>query len=130
MTLPLSHPTLALWAVAGAVLAWRCLPSVLGILGLARVQFWGEECPAAAEPQPGDAQFQLVAGQLRAAGLVPVGPGVERGWLFGRHWCVTYRKWFYATPERDCYVSLSRRVPDDPLRAAFMTPLSDGTMVV
>jgi hypothetical protein len=129
VTLHLSQPTLMLWVFAVLVAAWLCLPAVLGFLGLSRLRLWGEENPATADPPADDEQYRLFASQLTAAGLELVGPGGTRFWFFCGRWCMTSCKWVFATPERDCYVCLSRKSSDEPLRVAFLTGLSDGTLI-
>ena len=63
-------------------------------------------------------------------GFQPLGSRREIGWFSSGHW---YKKHLpgciWATPGRDCFVSLFRLFPEEPWRLVFSTIFMDGSVV-
>ena len=119
-----------LWCAAGLMLAYLFLPMFFMMLGQTRVTFAVLGGPEAAQPTDNDPQYADLYERLRNLGFEPLGSRREIGWFANGHWykrSLPGRIW--ATPGRDCFVSLYRLFPDEPWRLAFSTIFTDGSAV-
>jgi hypothetical protein len=103
---------------------WLCLPELLFLLGLSRIQ-WGitggpEEIPAG--PWRGVPEQLLV--ELQALGFVPLGVCSEK---LPAH--KTFVSYVYAAPNGDCFCTVNHLFVNDAPRASFLTTFRTGAVV-
>ena len=119
-----------LWCAAALVAAWVGLPMLFMMVGLSFVRFRLVGGPEALRPTDDDPQYIELFERLTQLGFEPLGARAEIGWLCNQHW---YRRYppgrVFATPARDCFVTLYRLFPDHPWRLSFHTVFADGSLV-
>ncbi len=118
-----------LWCMAGLMLAYIFLPFLFMMLGQSRVTFVILGGPESAQPDDDEPRSAELYEWLRDLGFEPLGSRREIGWFAG-HWYKRHlpgRIW--ATPGRDCFVSLYRLFPEERWRLAFSTVFDDGSVV-
>jgi len=122
--------TAVLWGLAASAALLTCLPMLLALLGLTRVEFIPTGGPEAAEPAGDDACYADLYDRLRELGFEPLGSRVEVAWFFMWYW---RRRGLpglvLVRPGSGCAASLYRLYRGDPWRLSFATVLTDGTLI-
>lgn len=119
----------ALWSIALALVAWRCLPLFFQFVGLARLRCEAVELYPAAIAGESTAEYADFKRQALELGFRPLAVLVRRWLLVSGRWSITHVETIYGSNAHECFAGAGLNVHSGILEMGVSSTLANGALI-